>query len=287
MPYILGGNDPIHGISVYLRTLPVPHFHLVTYGFTDLFVKETDDPDTSGFGFELTLRLARAADDETVPSWALNFLQNLARYVFGTGNRFGVGHKMGLNGPIALGEDTALTAILFAEDPELGEFTSEYGAAHFIQIVGITDDEYRLIQEWSTTGLVDILRKKLPFLVTDLARDSVLADPELAGEIRRRVDEEGSSEDLTFAGDMVLETDADGEHLRIEMGALYAAALPRAMRGRLRHGREYTLRGRTTTLELRPGDECAYSFEEDALVLVLTPGGLSALPAATSWPGSS
>ena len=94
-----------------------------------------------------------------VPAWALSFLQNLARYVFGTGNRFGVGHKMGLNGPIALEHDTKLTAILFAEDPELGEFSSEFGKARFIQIVGITDDEYKLIQEWSTSGLVEILRE--------------------------------------------------------------------------------------------------------------------------------
>ena len=48
LPYQLGGNDPIHGISVYLRDEPVPHFHFVTYGFTDLFVKETDDPNESG-----------------------------------------------------------------------------------------------------------------------------------------------------------------------------------------------------------------------------------------------
>src|SRR5690606_297273 len=50
IPYMLGGNDPLHGISVYLRQDPVPHFHFVTYGFTDLFVKQTDDPEQSGFG---------------------------------------------------------------------------------------------------------------------------------------------------------------------------------------------------------------------------------------------
>jgi len=269
LPYMLGGNDPIHGISVYLREDPLPHFHFVTYGFTDLFVKETEDPDESGFGFELTLRLGRSAGDTEVPNWALNFLQNLARYVFGTGNRFGVGHKMGLNGPIAVDEDTKLTAILFAEDPELGAFESEFGKARFIQIVGITDDEYRLIQEWSTTGLVEILRKKLPHLVTELTRDSVLEDPILAAEVRRRVDEEGSSEDLTFAGEMKL--DVQPTRIRIEMGALYAAALPRAMRGRLRHDRPYTLRGRDKMLRLVPSKEVAHRYEDVELELALSP----------------
>ena len=283
LPYMLGGNDPIHGISVYLRTDPIPHFHFVTYGFTDLFVKETDDPDESGFGFELTLRLGRAADENEVPSWALNFLQNLARYVFGTGNRFGAGHKMGLNGPIALDHDTKLTAILFTEDPELGAFESEFGKAHFIQVVGITDDEYRLIQEWSTTGLVDILRKKLPHLVTELTRDSVLEDPILAAEVRRRVEEEGSSEDLTFAGEMKIDIDAPGR-IRIEMGALYAAALPRSMRGRLRHDRPYTLRGRDKLLRLVPGAQVGYQLEDDDLELALTPDVVAEIEARMRAP---
>jgi photosystem II stability/assembly factor-like uncharacterized protein len=268
VPYMMGGNDPLHGISVYLRTDPLPHFHFITYGFTDLFVKETEDPGESGFGFELSLRLRRAADETDVPVWALNFLQNLGRYVFGTGNRFDTGHKMGLNGPIALGQSTRLTAILFAKDPELAEIDSPFGKARFIEVVGITDDEYRLIQEWSTTGLVDILRKKLPYLITDLARSSVLADPEIAREVSQRVEADGSSEDLSFGGELTLTTD-DG-HVRVELGALYAAALPRAMRGRLRHGRGYSLRGREGTLSFEPGATPGYRREDDALILTLS-----------------
>jgi suppressor of fused len=268
VPYRLGGPDPIHGISVFARTEPKPHWHVVTYGFTDLFGKETDDPEISGFGFELTLRLARAADDARPPTWALNFLQNLGRYVFSTRNRFAAGHKMGLNGPIALDSATAITAICFADDPELGEIVSAHGRARFIQIVGITDDEYRLIQEWSTTGLVEILEPHLPLLWTDLDRRSVLDDPATAAAVRARVDAEGSSEDLTFAGDLQLE--AEGGQVRIELGALYAAALPRAMRGRIRHGRDYQLRGRQATLTLEPGDTLGYRFEEDDLVIEVT-----------------
>jgi suppressor of fused len=270
IPYALGGSDPIHGISVYRRETPVPHWHFVTYGFTDLFDKETDDPEVSGFGFELTMRLACDPDaaDEDPPPWALNFLQNLGRYVFGTGNRFALGHKMGLNGPIALEHDTQITAVCFAEDPELGEFASEHGAARFLQVVGITDDEYALVQEWSTTGLLEILARRLPFLVTDLGRASVLADPELAAEIERRVAQEGSSEQMSSAGELRLETD-DGA-LTIELGALYAAALPRAMRGRIRHGRGYELRGRDVTLRLEPAEREGYSRADGGVVLELT-----------------
>ncbi len=277
LPYMLGGNDPLHGISVYLRDEPVPHFHFVTYGFTDLYTKETDNPAISGFGFELSFRLARASDEREVPDWALAFLQNLARYVFGTGNQLEIGHKMGLGGPLEPDSETPIVALLFAADPELGELTSPLGRAHFIEVVGITEDEYRLIQEWSTAGLVDILRTRLPYLVTDLHRRSVLEDPGIAADVQKRVAREGSSEDLSFAGEMPISVEPNT--IRIEMGALYAAALPRAMRGRLRHGRDYTLRGRASELHLEAGDARAHQLAGDVLTLTLTPDVIAEIEA--------
>jgi tetratricopeptide (TPR) repeat protein len=226
----------------------------------------------------LTFRLARGAAEAEPPSWALNFLQNLGRYVFSTGNAFAAGHKMGLNGPIALDHVTQITAICFADDPELGELSSLLGKARFVQIVGITDDEYRLIQEWSTTGLIDILTQRLQLLVTDLGRGSVLADPATSAVVRDRVDREGSSEDLTFAGELAF--DLGGGHVRIELGALYAVTLPRAMRGRIRHGRHYELRGRNATLRLEPSETLGYRHEGNDLVLEITAALASELEAA-------
>src|SRR5262249_50341429 len=85
--YAVGGPDPLDGISVYARSEP-SHWHFVTYGFTELYAKETKNPDVSGFGFELTFRVMKAEGEDEPPVWALNFLQNLARYVFTTGNAF-------------------------------------------------------------------------------------------------------------------------------------------------------------------------------------------------------
>ncbi len=53
---------------------------------------------------------------------------------------------------------------------------------------------------------------------------------------------------------MAISTDGG---IAITLGALYATTLPRAMRGRIRHGRGYELRGGTTSLGLQPGDACA------------------------------
>ncbi|MFT3696301.1 MAG: suppressor of fused domain protein [Kofleriaceae bacterium] len=263
LPYSLGGNDPIHGISVYLREDP-PHFHFITYGFSDLFQKETQDPETSGFGFELTFRLARAPDETNVPAWAMDLLQNLGRYVFGTGNRFSAGHKLGWTGPIAEDRPTELQALLFVEEPELGEISSQFGKAVFLQIVGITADEFRLTQEWSTTGLYEIMKRRMPLLVTDIARKSVLADAATSIVVKKRVELEGSSEPRIRALGLAFE----GSHVTIDRED--AAALPRAMRGRIKHGRTYAIEGNGVTLELVPGEPAAIDHGDDVLRITVS-----------------
>ena len=64
---------------MYWAHAPVPHWHYVTYGFSELYAKESSDAATSGYGFELTFRLAAEAAenaDSTPPVWPMNLLQN-------------------------------------------------------------------------------------------------------------------------------------------------------------------------------------------------------------------
>jgi suppressor of fused len=262
-------EDPLAAVSVYVRDSPAPHFHFVTYGFTELWEKDPDDDsDVSGYGFELTFRLARSGEERDPPTWALHLLQNLGRYVFRTGNAFASGHKMGLNGPIAAGHRTSLTAVCFAPDPVLGEFTSVNGRAEFLQVIGITDDEYRLAQDWCTDGLVALFAAQSPLLITDIGRTSILERPGMEEELQARVEKEGSSETSSFAGD--LSYDSDGSRVVITMGALYAPALRRAMLGRIRHRRGYRLMGRSQAVELEAG-ESAWRIAEGRLVLSVPP----------------
>src|SRR5918995_1872532 len=164
--YALGGPDPIHGISAYPND-QLPPWHFVTYGFSELWAKESDDPETSGFGFELTFRPTREPGDQTPPAWALNFLQNLGRYVFETGNGFGVGHTLPLNGPIARGSGTPIHAATFAHDPELPPIDTPNGRLEFLQIVGLTMDELEAISSWNAAAFLDLRRRADPLLLTD------------------------------------------------------------------------------------------------------------------------
>lgn len=120
-------------------------------------------------------------------------LQNLARYVYETGNVFSPGHSMDLFGPIREGSDTAIRAAMFYNDPELEDFLGPFGHVRFLQIVGITEDERAAIRTWDATAVAPILSEHLPLLVTDLGRRSLLSHPEVDRAIVEGRTKNGSS----------------------------------------------------------------------------------------------
>jgi hypothetical protein len=67
----------IDGVSVYRAARPA-HWHLVTFGLSELYAKESDEPAVSGWGFELTMRVPRQRGDQA-PLWALGLLQGIAK----------------------------------------------------------------------------------------------------------------------------------------------------------------------------------------------------------------
>ncbi|ALN90308.1 suppressor of fused domain protein [Lysobacter gummosus] len=194
----LGGADPLPGISAYKRITPVPHWHFVTYGFSELYEKQSDDPQLSGYGFELTLRLSDPDDSEEPPAWALNFLQNLARYVFDSGHPFHAGHYLNTNGPIAADSDTAIRSVAFAHDPELSAIDSENGRVEFLQVIGLTNEEEFALKRWSTLKVLDVFKDYLPLWVTDLERGSLLADSDVAARLAEGSAREGSSVGMIY-----------------------------------------------------------------------------------------
>lgn len=187
-----GGRDPLDGISVYERSDPVPHWHFVSYGLTELYAKQNRDPHTSGWGFELTARLRRGQESEP-PVFMANVLQNLARYVFESGNFLAAGHSMDLFGPILEGSDTSIRAVMFFEDPELRAFHGPFGFVRFLQILGLTLDERAAIRTWDAHRMRPVLSEHLPLLVTDLDRRSLLTDPEVDRAIIDGRNRDGSS----------------------------------------------------------------------------------------------
>jgi suppressor of fused protein SUFU len=162
----LPGQDGIYGLSAYRVD---DHWLLVTFGLTDLFSKSADDdPDVSGWGFELTMRIP--AEESQPPAWVLRLLQQLGRYVFSTGRPLNDGHRMDPGGPITGTPDTRLTALAFADDPQLGAIDTPHGSVRFLTVVGITADELARMKATSTVHVLAELAAASPFLITDAGR---------------------------------------------------------------------------------------------------------------------
>ncbi|GIF73586.1 suppressor of fused domain protein [Asanoa siamensis] len=247
--FALGGPDPLDGVSFYARVEPVPHWHLVGYGLSELYTKETDDPAESGWGFELTFRVARAAADDEPPLWAASLLQNLARYVFSTNNWFEPGHHMNAGGPIQHGYATSMTALAFVEDPELGAIDTPHGRLRFLQVVGLTGDEYAAVRQWDTDGVLGLLARRHPLLVTDPDRPSITDDPAVRAEIEAGRARDGSSTGLLLVGGFGWA--AEGDTVRLSFKEVTTASVAQAVRDRLPFGRNLVLEGDGTRVVLR------------------------------------
>jgi len=278
LPAMLGGPDPLHGISAYLRTEPVPHWHFITYGFSELFAKEWENPAISGWGFELTFRLACAPDAQEPPAWAINFLQNMGRYVFKSGNAFAAGHYMNLNGPIALGTETAIRSIAFLDDPELPPIDTPHGKLAFLQVVGITLDEELALKQWSTLEALAELRPYLPLMVTDLARASLLQEPAVAAALREGAGRDGSNTGSLFIdqlGWQKRDKFFGGAAYTLVMGARQISELQALMPYRLPFDRELRLMGREARITLQPGPAVSIQEAEGALTVTLDAAALA------------
>ncbi|KAF1013831.1 MAG: hypothetical protein GAK31_02848 [Stenotrophomonas maltophilia] len=265
LPHTLGGQDPLDGISVYWADAPVPHWHYVTYGFSELYGKQSEDAGTSGFGFELTFHLAAAEGegaDATPPAWPLNLLQNLARYVFGSGNAFEAGHHIDANGPIALDTDTVLRHLAFIEDPQLPARDTANGHLRFLQVVGLSDGEMAAVRRWSTTGVLQALLPAMPCWITDLHRADLLqAQPALAAAVQAGSAQEGSSTGMLFVETLDWRWD-DGQP-QVVLGAGHVPSVLELLPLRLGHGKPLTLVGRERQWTFLAGAEDAVAAEDD------------------------
>lgn len=260
-PHRFQGRGPLEAVTVHTLADPAS-WHLVTYGLSELREKESPDPDVSGWGFELTFRLAGTGDP---PLWAVDMVTNLAAYVWSSGHPFGPGHHLDLRGPIRLGTASAITAALVVTDPVLDGLDGPFGRLEFLQIVGLTADELELCRSWSTDGVVDLLARDNPLLVTDLERTSVAEDPRWRGEIQARAGSDGSSLHELRVASLALRR-RPGRGFLAQMGAGAAAALGPALRRELvADGAGFSVIGDTSSVRFVVSPDGGWSVHEGEL----------------------
>ncbi len=261
LPYNLGGEDPLYGVSVYESQKQQPHLHYITYGFSDLYEKEDEESEVSGYGFELTFRLSAPKGIEP-PVWVVNFLQNLARYVFQSGNGFGPGHTIPLNSPICLESETQICTVIFVEDPELGTIETPNGEVQFLQVLGLTENELDATQCWNALSFAELVQEFNPLLITDVDRDSYLEQPKFKSTVSELTAKEGASAAIMCANEFRVLRDPETSDVTLVLGAIVAPSLGKRLRGRLPFGREFQLVGEEDSILFRPADQYQLTMQD-------------------------
>lgn len=176
--YMVGGEDPLDGVSIYDSQKDMFHRHLVSYGMSELYYnEEAAGGEFSKWGFEFTFRLKPFAEDGDDPTWVVNLMNNLARYVIKSGKWFEEYHVIPANGPIRLNStaEINIVGVAFVSDPELGKIQTPHGEVLFLQMVGLTANEMNRITSASSAydevkKVLDEIKAINPLMITDLLR---------------------------------------------------------------------------------------------------------------------
>ena len=172
--YMLGGPDPLDGISVDGAG---EFWHFVSYGLSELYTKESDDPEYSGYGIELTFKLKKSNNDEEEIKNGCGLLQYVARYIFQTGKVVLPEEYIYTKQTVGIDaqQKSSLTGFLTATDDLAKPLDTPHGKVEFVILIGATDAELRSVYESETSKLeVRKLLKELGNQVTDYDRQSLV-----------------------------------------------------------------------------------------------------------------
>ena len=170
---MFGGNEYLDGFSAYPSAKG--YSHVVTFGMTELYYdEESFGGEYSKWGYEMTIKLKGTDPKESV--WAMNMMSNLARYTFQSERWFEPNQYVGNpNDPQSINlskPESKITALLITNDTEVNGKDTIYGRVDFLQLVGITTDEFRKVVENRDLipALLENLKADYPDLETDLDR---------------------------------------------------------------------------------------------------------------------
>jgi hypothetical protein len=188
--YDLDSPSPLPAVSVHEGTNP-DHWHYVSYGLTELFEKTSADPDVSGFGFELTFRLPRAADEARPPLWPIRLLQGIGHYILSGHGSLDTGHVVDLGGPLrptTEGEPpTQLQGVVCVPDPAVTKIATPHGSVLFLLLFGMTAEELQALDGWELRRKVGLVSEVAPTGITDPTRAPLADDPRTAPIWRRHL----------------------------------------------------------------------------------------------------
>ncbi|MBQ8379955.1 MAG: suppressor of fused domain protein [Clostridia bacterium] len=171
IPWNLGGKDPLRGISIYDGG---DYWHFVSYGLSEIYEKESENKEISGYGMEFTLKLKKDKyeDEEAEIKGICGIFQMIARITFQNGEVFSpfeylyTGQKEGIDTKM----QSNITGFITILDTNAGSIDTPNGKVDFVEFIGVTDEELIALKDKKIT--VKELYEKLGSDITNYNRES-------------------------------------------------------------------------------------------------------------------
>ena len=169
----LGGNDPLEGISIYDGG---DYWHFVTYGLSELYEKETENKEISGYGMEFTFKLKKDnyEDEEAEIKCICGILQSIARITFTEGELFKSYEYLytGQTEGIDVKMQSNITGFITIPDKDIKSIVTPNGKVDFVEFIGVTNNELIALKDKQIT--VKELYNKIGSDITSYNRKSVI-----------------------------------------------------------------------------------------------------------------
>lgn len=171
--WMFGGNDPLEGISIYDGG---DYWHFVTYGLSELYEKESDNKEISGYGMEFTFKLKKDdyEDEENEIKHICSLLQQIARITFTKGETFKeyeflyTGQTTGIDAKMK----SNITGFITIPDTNFKSIDTPNGKVNFVEFIGVTNAELLALRNKELD--VKTLYEKIGSDITNYNRQSII-----------------------------------------------------------------------------------------------------------------
>lgn len=170
--WAFGGPEPLDGISIYDGG---DYWHFVTYGLSELYEKESENKEYSGYGMEFTFKLKKDNyDEEQEIKCICGLLQQIARLTFKNGMIFNsyeylyTGQTTGIDSK----QVSNITGFITVPDTKFQTLDTKNGKLNFVEFVGATTNELLALKNKELD--VKTLYSKIGNDITDYNRNSVI-----------------------------------------------------------------------------------------------------------------
>lgn len=232
-----------------------PHWHLLTFGL-------------GLSGFELSLRVQKLKEELAAPAWAVALLTGLIERVKAGALAGDTNQVLLLASGVAPGTDSEHAGLVLTPDPEGGALQADGHTVPVFLCVPVTRDEARAVREWSPAGLVEVLARVDPLLISDLERPSLLQSPRARVLIDQRMEREGSSLSTMTAATSELAKSGAGVTWKLSADAV--DTLVSLLKGRIGHLRPFSVVSDGTRVEFLSAEAPSFSLDGQTLVVKLS-----------------